>query len=168
LQTAAGWIDQALALYRQAAAMPPSPRDVGVAVDQTARLGEGIALRIRSEIEYLSGNPEGARQSLAEAQPILEGLTPVFTQSNAERYLAQTRQALGTVWQWRGFLAETTGEMPAAHTAYQAALKEYNACLEIGQQSLDRIVREDIVNTLCLPYRDQVKEKIEALEGGSG
>lgn len=166
LEEAARWAGQALELYRKAAAMPPGPRDEGLFVNETSRLGEGIALRIRAEIEYRAGDSAAARASLDEAQPVLEALKSEFAAANQERSLIQTRQALGTLWQWRGFLAETSGDSSAAVAAYQAALSEYDGCLKIGAESLDRIVREDVAEKLCRPFYGQVKQKLEELAGG--
>jgi tetratricopeptide (TPR) repeat protein len=169
LAEAAGWANQALDLYRRAAGMTPGPRDAGLFVNETARLGEGIALRIRAEIEYRRGDTGAARVALDEALPILEALKDEFSAAKQERSLIQTRQALGTLWQWRGFLDETAGDNSAAVSAYQAALNEYDGCLKIGAESLDRIVREDVAEKLCRPFYDEVKMLLDRLEsGGSG
>ena len=160
-------IDQALAAFRKAESLPPGPRDLAVSAVEAARLDIGIALRVRAEIEYRSGNAAATALTLQQAQDILDSVVKPFETAKRERYLAMTHQALGTVWQWRGFLAETAGDLAAAQKNYSSALDQYQACLAIGQASVDRIVREDVAAQLCQPYRDQMKGILDNLQKGS-
>ena len=167
LGQAGALIDQALAAFRKAESLPPGPRDLAVSAVEAARLDDGIALRARAEIEYRSGDAAATAQTLQQAQEILEAVVKPFETAKRERYLAMTHQALGTVWQWRGFMAETAGDLAAARTNYSSALDQYQACLTIGQASVDRIVREDVAAQLCQPYHDQVKSILDNLQKGS-
>jgi tetratricopeptide (TPR) repeat protein len=160
-------IDQALAAFRKAEGLPPGPRDLAVSAVEAARLDIGIALRARAEIEYRSGDAPATAQSLQQAQEILETVLKPFETAKRERYLAMTHQALGTVWQWDGFLAETAGDRVAARKNYSSALDQYQACLAIGQASVDRIVREDVAAQLCQIYLDQVKGILDNLQEGT-
>ena len=167
LDQARALIDQALAAFQKAASLPPGPRDLAVSAVEAAKLDIGIALRARAEIEYRSGDAAAAAKTLQEAQDTLAGLVKPFETAKRERYLAMTHQALGTVWQWRGFLAVTVGDRAAAVQSYTSALDEYQACLTMGQASVDRIVREDIAAQLCQPYYNQVKSLLDTLQKGS-
>jgi tetratricopeptide (TPR) repeat protein len=167
LGQASGLIDQALAAFQKAESLPPGPRDLAVSAVEAARLDIGIALRARAEIEYRSGDTPATLETLQQAQDILDAVVKPFETAKRERYLAMTHQALGTVWQWRGFMAETAGDLGAAQKNYSTALDQYQACLTIGQASVDRIVREDVAAQLCQPYHDQVKSILDNLKKGS-
>ena len=167
LDQARALIDQALTAFQKAASLPPGPRDLAVSAVEAAKLDIGIALRARAEIEYRSGDAAATAKTLQEAQDMLDGVIKPFETAKRERYLAMTHQALGTVWQWRGFLAVTVGDRAAAQQSYTSALDEYQACLTMGQASVDRIVREDIAAQLCQPYYDQVKSLLDTLQKGS-
>jgi tetratricopeptide (TPR) repeat protein len=167
LGQAGALIGQALAAFHTAESLPPGPRDLAVSAVEAARLDSGIALRVRAEIEYRSGDAAATANSLQQAQQVLDAVVKPFETAKRERYLAMTHQALGTVWQWRGFMAQTAGDLAAAKQNYSTALDQYQACVTIGQASVDRIVREDVAAQLCQPYLDQVKSILEKLQKGS-
>jgi tetratricopeptide (TPR) repeat protein len=167
LSQAHALIDQALAAFGKAESLPPGPRDLAVSAVEAARLDIGIALRARAEIEYRSGDPAATLKTLQQAQDSLDVVVQPFETAKRERYLAMTHQALGTVWQWRGFMSQTAGDLAAAKKNYSTALDQYQACLTIGQASVDRIVREDVAAQLCQPYFNQVKGILDNLQKGS-
>ncbi|HEX9019421.1 MAG TPA: hypothetical protein VF806_09550, partial [Anaerolineaceae bacterium] len=167
LSTAAGLIEQAKTNYQLALKLPAAAKPPGMAVDPSAHLGIGTALRVQSEIQYRGGQFDAAKSSLMAGEHELEGILPALQAENQERLLAQTYQTLGTAYQWLGFLYETSNDPQTSRAEYTLALQAYDHCTALGKASADRIVRDDIAAKLCAPYRGDVQKRLDMLSGGS-
>jgi hypothetical protein len=167
LQQAATQVDQGLAAYKRVFQLPTAAREIGVPVDLAAKLGIGTSLRLQGEIDQRSGQTVQARVALQGSVQTLEALVQPFQDAGLQRYLAQTYQTLGTAYQWQGYLAELDQNVAQSQTAYNQALKDYNACIDLGKTSPDLIVQNDIARDLCLPFRKQVQDRLDVLSGGS-
>jgi tetratricopeptide (TPR) repeat protein len=152
---------RALATYQPVVDQPEQTEDYGVPVSSIARLGQGIALRILGDAAFRNGDSTTAEDAITTAAITLElALTPLEEASDY-RLMAQVNQALGTVYEWQGFLQEEAND-PAAADAYRQALAYYERCRQLGDEfPIDVYLTDRIVAQLCLP-------RIQALQQTTG
>jgi len=160
-------IDQADQAYGGVLEMQVDPAEYGVPVNELAHLGLGNSQLLRGIALQLNGQNKPAEEAIREAVRILTGTLPAFQGPGLERYLAQNRQFLGNAYQWSGYLAELSGDLPAAKEAYLQAIQQLDACLALGQGSNDRIIQTDIIANNCQPMREQADQRLQAIDGGS-
>jgi tetratricopeptide (TPR) repeat protein len=152
---------RALETYEPVAEQPEQIETYGVPVRSIARLGQGIALRILGDAAYRAGDPAAARQAITQAIETLETAVAPLEEARDYRLMAQLVQALGTVYEWQGFLDQQAAD-PAATAAYEQALTYYTQCRDLGEAfPIDVYLTDRIVDQLCLP-------RIEALQATTG
>ncbi len=167
LAGAAALVEQACDAYNHVLQLPPETRPPGIPIDLTARLSIGKCLRLRGEIQYRGGQVDAGAATLQQAAGELEPLIQPLKDAGQERYLAQTYETLGTVYQQLGYLSEISMDWQQSQAFYLQAGQYYDHCINLGQSSADRIIREDIAANRCTPYRSDVQDRINALSGGS-
>ncbi len=167
LAEAAALVEQACASYSRVLPLPPETKPPGIPIDLTARLSVGKCLRLKGEIQYRSGQVDDGVNTLQQAARELEPLVQPLKDAGQERYLAQTYEALGTVYQQLGYLSELKMDWQKIQEFYSLARQNYDQCIDLGQSSADRIIREDIAANHCTPYRSDVQDRINMLSGGS-
>lgn len=151
----------ALATYDRVASRPEQTEIYGLPVASIARLGQGISLRILGDAAYRAGDTAAAEDAFNQAIETLESAVAPLEEARDFRLMAQLYQALGTVYEWQGFLLDQAGD-PAATQTYDQALNAYNQCRQLGEEfPIDVYLTERIVAELCLP-------RIEALEATMG
>lgn len=151
----------ALAAYSEVAAGPEQIETYGVPVAGIARLGQGISLRLLTEVAFLRGDP-AAETHIDEAIATLEDEIAQLDTANDPRLAAQTYQALGSFYEWKAFLLNERGAAEAAADAARTALSYYNDCVQQGRDfPVDVYLTERIVGQLCQP-------RIEELQGAEG
>jgi tetratricopeptide (TPR) repeat protein len=155
--------EQALKAYNQVAGMPV---ENGFPTDLAARLGAGTSLRLLGEILQRLGQDDEARARLEESVSTLEGILEPLRQAGQERYLAQAYQALASAYEWLGNLDETQQRYEESQVHYTRAIENYNRCIDLGQGSADQLMREDIIDKLCTPFRDKLQEYLGVNGGG--
>jgi len=142
---------RALATYDRVAVQPEQTEIYGLPVGSIARLGQGIALRIFGDAAYRAGDPVAAGEAFNRAIETLDSAVTPLEEARDYRLMAQLYQALGTVYEWQGFLAEQTLD-PAAVEAYNQALTYYNQCRQLGEDfPIDVYLTDRIVAELCQP-----------------
>jgi tetratricopeptide (TPR) repeat protein len=152
---------RAMATYQPVVDQPEQTEIYGLPVSSIARLGQGISLRILGDAAYRNGDPATAEQAIEAAIVTLESALGPLEESRDFRLMAQVNQALGTVYEWEGFLREQA-ENPAADEAYQQALVFYDRCRQLGEEfPIDVYLTDRIVAQLCLP-------RIQALQQTTG
>jgi tetratricopeptide (TPR) repeat protein len=152
---------RALATYQPVVDQPQQTEVYGVPVSSIASLGQGIALRILGDAAYRTGDPATAEQSMSAAAATLEAALAPLEETRDYRLMAQVNQALGTVYEWHGFLQEEANN-PAAADAYRQALAYYDRCRQLGDEfPIDVYLTDRIVAQLCLP-------RIQALQQTTG
>ncbi|MEZ4517497.1 MAG: hypothetical protein R3C44_11920 [Chloroflexota bacterium] len=152
---------RALETYEPVAEQPEQIETYGLPVSSIARLGQGIALRILGDAAYRAGDPEETQQAITRAIETLEAAVTPLEEARDYRLMAQLYQALGTVYEWQGFLDQQAAD-PAADLAYDQALTYYDQCRQLGDEfPIDVYLTDRIVAQLCLP-------RIEALQQTSG
>lgn len=151
----------ALEAYEPIAAGPELLDIYGVPIAALANYEAGIALRLLADTQYRLGSVDDAQVAVDEAISRLERAVGPLVASGNYRQIAQTHQALGTAYEWRGFLLAEKGDEVAATEAYGQAVASYEACAAVQEQFPFDFMLETIVGTLCRP-------RLEALDQAAG
>ena len=152
----------ALDLYTPIAALPDQTERYGLPVSEMARLGRGISLRLLAEVAFEQGDLRAAETHIDEAIAALEDEIATLDTPNDPRLPAQAFQALGSFYEWKGFLMDQRGAAGAAAEARAVALGYYNDCIQKGEEfPFDTYLVERIVGQLCAP-------RINALQQPAG
>jgi tetratricopeptide (TPR) repeat protein len=167
LAEAAALVEQACASYNRVLQLPAETKPPGIPIDLTAHLSIGKCLRLKGEIQYRSGQVDAGVETLQQAAREMEPLVQPLKDAGQERYLAQTYETLGTVYQQLGYLSELKMDWQKIQEFYSMARQNYDHCIALGQSSADRIIREDIAANHCTPYRSDVQDRINMLSGDS-
>ena len=147
--------EQALVCFEAVVAGGNQIEVYGVPVDQIARLGQGIALRVSGEVAYYQNDAEAAATTVDAAIAVLEAAAPALEVTNDHRLLSQVYQALGSVYEWRGFLLGEQDAVDASAAAITQARDYYEQCLSLGETfPFDTYMVEEIVEKLCRPRYD--------------
>lgn len=148
--------EQALALFSEVVAQGSQVERYGVPVDQIARLGQGISRRLLVEVAYYLGDSVRGRMLVDEAIDTLETALSALETVDDRRLLAQTYQALGSAFEWQGFLLEQEAEGTGGDALRQAR-DYYSRCLELGDKyPFDAYMVTEIVEELCRPRFDRL------------
>ena len=124
--------------------------------------GDPRRTTIEADAHYRLGAVAEAEAAANEAISRLEAIVAPLQANGNHRQLAQTYQALGTAYEWRGFLLGRRGDDAAAAEAYNRALTNYEACVAAGEAfPFDTFLDLEIVQLLCQP-------RIDALTQGGG
>jgi len=143
--------EAALDAYTPVAGGPEQIETYGVPVASIARLGQGISLRVLSEVAELQGDLTTAESHIDRAIAALEHDLERFDTANDPRLAAQTYQALGSFYQWKTFLLSTRGATDEAIAARDTALAYFNDCVRQGEAfPIDTYMVETIVEGLCV------------------
>ncbi len=76
------------------------------------------------------------------------------------RYLAQTYEYIGTVYQWQGSALETKQDYRSALAAYQKSINAFDQCISQGDNSPDLVIQNDIIEKICQPNLEQTQQDI--------
>lgn len=149
---------RALATYERVASQPEQIGTYGVPVRSIALLGQGIAWRVLGDAAYRAGDPATASEAINQAAVALETALSPLQESNDYRLMGQVNQALGSVYEWRGFLDKQTSDA-AAEEAYDRARAYYEECRRLGDEfPIDEYLTERIVAQLCLPRLEELQQ----------
>ncbi len=151
----------ALQIYEPLTAGPELLDVYGVPIAGLANYEAGIALRLLADAQYRLGSVDDARAAVDEAILRLTSAVGPLVASGNYRQTAQAHQALGTAYEWRGFLLAEGGDPVAAAEAYGQAVASYQACAAVQEQFPFDFMVDTIVGTLCRP-------RIEALNQAAG
>ena len=166
-------LDQAEAAYGRVLELKVTSAEYGVPIEDIARLGgadaqiaRGLALS-----GYTNYDPENEAFNQAsglfdQAIQTLNHTLPAFQASGLSRYLAQNYQFLGSAYKNSGYLAYLTGDSSAAIKAYQQAIERLDACIALGENTTDRVIREEIVENNCQVDRRETEELMQLVSGG--
>ncbi len=141
----------ALKSYDAVPAGPDLSEAYGVPIAATARLGRSISLRMLGEVAFLEGDPQAAETFIDEAIAALEDDIEALDTANEPRLQAQAYQALGSLYEWKGFLQEERRATESAAESRATALDYYNDCVQQGAEfPSDTYLNDRIVRELCL------------------
>ena len=102
---------------------------------------------------------------LGLAQKAFEASVPAH--ESYRRYLTQTHEYLGTVYQWQGNAFESRLDYDQALPAYQKSMNAFTQCISQGENSPDLIIQNDIIKKYCQPKFEEVKKIYDELIGGN-
>jgi tetratricopeptide (TPR) repeat protein len=165
------WIEQAIESYQKVLELKPDPQQYGNPVEEIARLALGNTHRLKGVIALTNGDVDSALKDFDEAIGLLETSRPIFEASVSEhesyrRYLAQTYEYLGTVYQWQGNALEAKQDYDPALVAYQKSIDAFNQCISEGDNSLDLVIQNDIIEKTCRPTLEETQQTYNELIGG--
>ncbi len=168
---AAQLVEQAIGTYQKVLELKPDTQQYGNPVEDVARLALGNAYRLKGTILLTQGDTDSALKAFDEAIQYLEVSRIVFEASVAEhksyrRYLAQTYEYLGIVYQFQGNVLEVKQDFDAALAAYQKSIDIFNQCISQGDDSFDLVIQKDIVEKICKPNLEQTQQVYNELNGG--
>ena len=155
-------LDRAEAAYGQAQQLDPGTQ-YGVPVKDIAGLGLGDARLTRGIALLGFGQNDEAGKAFNEAAQMLEASLPAFQPRPLQRYLAQNHEFLGSAYQNLGYFAFLTGDNARALEQYQKAIQQFDACIQIGSTSNDRVIQADIVEANCTPRRQETEQLIQQI-----
>lgn len=168
LAQASAFVDQAVANYRQALAASQASPAVGLPLEGVARLGAGNMHNLAGIIAFHQGDPAGALEQFDRAIATLEKTIEPLAADGQARYLTQAYEYLGTAYRWKAHIFQAHLEIDASLEAYQRALDYFDRCIAQGENTQDRIVREEIIAAICVPNRAEVQQILENLRGTQG
>ena len=157
--------------YQKVLELKPDTEQYGNPVEEVARLALGNAYRLNGIILLTQGDVDSALNAFKEAVQYLETSRPIFEAAVSEhesyrRYLAQTYEYLGTVYQLQGYAFETVQKYDQALTAYQKSIEAFNQCISQDEISLDLVIQNNIVGKVCQPYLEATQQTYDQLIGG--
>ena len=162
-QQVIGLLDQADEAYTTAQELQPDSARYGVPVSEIAALGLGDARLTRGVALLAFGRTDEAGPAFEQARQILEASLPSFQPPDLQRYLAQNHQFLGSTFQNIGYYNWLSGDTPGALENYNRAIEEFDACIQIGSASSDRVIQSDIVEANCTPHRQETELSIQQI-----
>ncbi|MBP6016352.1 MAG: ATP-binding protein [Candidatus Promineofilum sp.] len=151
-------VELALQTYEPIAAGPEQLDIYGVPIASLANYEAGIALRLLADAQYRLGSVDAAQAAVDEAISRLTSTLGPLVASGNYRQIAQAHQALGTAYEWRGFLLAEGGDPAAAAEAYGLAITSYEACAAVQEQFRFDFMVDTIVGTLCRPRIEALKQ----------
>jgi tetratricopeptide (TPR) repeat protein len=165
-------VGQAITAYQKVLELKPDTGQYGNPVEDVARLALGNAHRLKGTILLVQGDMDSALKAFDESIQLLEATHPVFEASVPEhesyrRYLAQTYEYLGTVYQWQGQALETKQDYDGALTAYEKSIGVFEQCISQGDLSDDLVIQDDIVKIYCQPKLEEVQQRYAELTAGN-
>ncbi len=158
-------LDRADEAYGAAQQLQPDSARYGVPVNEIAALGLGDSRLTRGAALLAFGKTEEAGPAFEQARRMLEATLPAFQAPSMQRYLAQNHQFLGSALQNLGYHAYLAGDTAGALQNYNRALDEFEACIQIGSASNDRVIQADIVEANCTPRRQETELSIQQIGG---
>jgi hypothetical protein len=165
------FVEQAIQAYQKVLELKPSPGQLENPDIDLANLALGNAYRQKGQILLFQRDVDSALSAFDEsirfiglAQKAFEVSVPAH--ESYRRYLAQTHEYLGTVYQWQGNAFESKLDYDQALPAYQKSMDAYTQCVSQGENSPDLIIQNDIVKKYCQPKFEEVKKIHDELVGG--
>ncbi|HET9914253.1 MAG TPA: hypothetical protein VFQ13_20335, partial [Anaerolineales bacterium] len=165
-------VGQAIAAYQKVLELKPDTQQYGNPVEDVARLALGNAHRLKGAILLAQGNVDSALKAFDESIQLLEASGPIFEASVPEhesyrRYLAQTYEYLGVVYQWQGRALETKQDYDGALKAYEKSIDAFGQCISQGGLSDDLVIQDNIIKISCQPKLEEVQQWYSELTAGN-
>lgn len=164
--------EKGIEAYERVLDLQPNPDQLENIDQELARLALGSAYRQKGATLLIQGDTETALDAFDEAIQYLESVQPIFESAIPEheayrRYLVQTHEYLGTVYQWQGAAFEANQDYEQALVAYQKSMDSFNQCIVRGEGSPDLVIQNDIIAQYCQPKHDEIQQLYNELSGGN-
>lgn len=165
------WAERAIEAYQHVLDLNPDPAQFGNPLGDVAKSALGNAYRLKGAIASSNGDQASAAEALKRSIEMLEAVRLVFEKTSIQhesyhRYLAQVYEHLGEAYQEQGRAFELALDYPQALTSYANSLAAYDLCRAQGEDTLDLIIKNNIVALRCEPYYQKLKLDYDALKGG--
>jgi hypothetical protein len=158
--------DRAVISYTQALQLDKGNTAIDLQVENGARIGLGNSYRLKAEITEINQDLPQARQEIEQAIQTLETTLQPLSQAGQARLLTQAYEALGIAYQLNGYFSELSSDNAESKTYYQQSASYYDQCIAQANGSSDRVIKNEIVQKHCVPYRQEVQQRIDFLNGG--
>ncbi len=151
-------LDQAIAEFKKALALPPPP--AGAPTDVIAHLGLGTAYRDKGEAYLFSGDYANANAAYDQAIAEIGPLIPVLLQEQQYRLLAQAYLGRAEADQQKAYIQMVQGNKQSSRALYQLAAGDYAECInQLDSSPADEFLKQEI-DTKCKPYRQQAQDAL--------
>ena len=149
--------------YGQAFDLASQAGDIYVAAVATYAFGaahylEGIAYRDSGELDSAYGAFDESSQRVGSA------LDPL-RQSNQRRLLGQAYHVLGLAYQQQAEIRAEQENVEQSRSLYREASASFQACIDLGKDDPDIILRDLVINRRCAPSLDKVNDALAQLGG---
>ncbi|MDO9301378.1 MAG: hypothetical protein Q7T89_08340, partial [Anaerolineales bacterium] len=166
------WAEQGIEVYEKVFELTPTAGEFGNIDKDLARLALGSAYRQKGATLFIQGDVDSALGAFDEAIQFLESVRPVFESAILEhesyrRYLVQTHEYLGAVYQWQGSAFGAKQDYDSALAAYQKSMEAFDQCIINGKDSPDLIIQNDIIEKYCQPKLEEIQQLYDELNGGN-
>ena len=163
--------EQAIAEYEKVLELKPG-LGLGDVDQDLAQLALGNAYQQKGAILYYQQDYDSALTAFDTAAQILETVRKTFEASVVEhesyrRYLVQSDEYLGTVYQWVGSAFGAKLDYDQALPAYQKSIDAFGQCIADGKDSPDLIIQNDIIEKYCQPKLEEIQQLYDELKGGN-
>jgi len=164
------FVEQAIQTYQKVLELKPGSGQLENLDADLANLALGNAYRQKGQVLLFQRDVDSALKAFDEsirflglAQKAFEASVPAH--ESYRRYLAQTHEYLGTVYQWQGNAFESKLDYVQAIPTYKKSMDAYTQCIAEGEHSPDLIIQNDIVKKYCQPKFEEVKQIYDELIG---
>ncbi len=163
--------EQAVLSFQKVLGLKIDSAQTGTPDTDLANLALGNAYRQKGSVLLYQGNIDSALSAFNEAIQVLGSAQKAFEASapkheSYRRYLAQTYEYLGTVYQWQANALEIKQDYERAIPVYQNSMDAFNQCIAQAENTVDLIIQNDIVKNYCQPKFEEVKQRHDELAGG--
>jgi tetratricopeptide (TPR) repeat protein len=163
--------DQGIETYQKVLDLKPGP-GLGEADQALAQLALGNAHQQKGAILYYQQDYDSALSDFDKAAQTLEAVrtslnTSVADHESYRRYLVQSDEYLGTVYQWLGSTYGVKRNYDQAFPAYQKSIDAFGQCASDGKDSPDLIIQNDIIKKYCQPKLEEVQQLYNELKGSN-
>jgi len=163
--------EQGIAEYEKVLELKPGS-GLGDVDQDLAQLALGNAYQQKGAILYYQQDYDSALIAFDTAAQILESVRKTFGASVVEhesyrRYLVQSDEYLGTVYQWVGSAFGAKLDYDQALPAYQKSIDAFGQCIADGKDSPDLIIQNDIIEKYCQPKLEEIQQLYDELKGGN-
>jgi tetratricopeptide (TPR) repeat protein len=163
--------EQGIETYQKVLNLKTGP-GLGDADRDLAQLALGNAYQQKGSILYYQGDYDSALNAFDTAAQFLESAKVSFEASVVEhesyrRYLVQSDEYLGNVYQRLGSTYAAKLDYDQAFPAYQKSIDAYGQCVADGKDSPDLIIQNDIIGNYCQPKLVEIQQLYDELKGGN-
>ena len=163
--------EQGIAEYEKVLELKPG-LGLGDADQDLAQLALGNAYQQKGAILYYQQDYDSALVAFDTAAQILESVRKTFEASVVEhesyrRYLVQSDEYLGTVYQGVGSAFGAKQDYDQAFPVYQKSIDAFGQCIADGKDSPDLIIQNDIIEKYCQPKLEEIQQLYDELKGGN-
>jgi tetratricopeptide (TPR) repeat protein len=153
-------LDQAIAEFKNALALPPPP--AGAPTDVVAHLGLGAAYRDRGEAYLFRGDFASANSSFDQAIGEIDPLIGVLLQKQQYRLLAQAYLSRAEANQQKAYILMVRGDKVSSRKMYASAADDYAGCIKQQDSSPEDEFLTQEIQAKCKPYRQLVQDTLSS------